>query len=223
MIQMTQHEKYETTQSVLKSLNTIRGFISSVESFSDLEDMFQKFQKCFEEAKEAEAEKIKQEQERATQAMAVKAMLDDMGLSIEEFNRLMLRTGQIGAVTLSDIQSEEKTTQHKPKKAKGSRSQPVYVFQYTENGQEVRTPLRGAVGRKPQAMVEQMEAANLNPYSPEDCLVLAVNPTKEEVDTYILGGGRVDLIQYPESVADIAEEEVDEFDVDSPEENFGNA
>lgn len=216
----TQHEKYEITKSVFKSLNTIRGFISTVDSFSELEEMFQKFQKCFDDAKEAEAEKAKLEQERLTQAAAVKAMLDDMNMSIEDFNRLMVRTGQIGALTLSEAQEGGDVVQAKAKKPKTVRSQPVYVFQYTENGELVRTPLRSSVGRKPQAMVQQMTDAGLNAMSPEDCLTLAVNPTQAEIDTYVMGGGRLDLVQYPESQPE--ETSQDDIDVDSPEENFGN-
>ncbi|MCU8498471.1 hypothetical protein M2G70_07310 [Vibrio vulnificus] len=214
---ITTTEKYEIAQSIFKSKNTIRAFLASFDSFSDVESIFLKLNDCFEEFKEAEAEKIKAEQEKLSQANSVKDMLDSMNLTLEEFNRLMVRSGHIGAVTLSEAQTEAQEV--KPKVVQKRKPQPVYVFQFEHNGETLRTTLRSALGRKPADLTEVMTNEGLNPYSLEDCLKFAVNPTEAEVQDYLLAGGSPSLIQYPEDTA----EEQEDIDVDSPEESFGNA
>ncbi|HDI3264215.1 TPA: hypothetical protein PMC50_002839 [Vibrio cholerae] len=218
---ITQTEKYNIVADVFKSLNSIRAFMDSVESFSDLETMFHKFEKCFIEAKEKEDLRIEQEQAKLAQANDVLNILTGMGLTIEEFNKLMLRSGKVGAVTLSDASSNTVT----PKAKKKEKTQPVYVFEYEENGKKVRTPLRGATGRKPAAMTEYMKGLGLNSYSPEDCMNLVVRPTQEEVNDFLRSGGNKDLIQHKSVSSDLEsriEEDGEDLDVDNPQEQFGN-
>ncbi|ENM2832891.1 hypothetical protein AB6Q85_003291 [Vibrio cholerae] len=223
---ITQTEKYNIVAEVFKSLNSLRAFINTIEHFSDLEKMHSKFNTCFEEAKEQEARKKEEEENKVAKALEVKRVMEDMGLSIEDFNKVMLRSGNIGAVTLSDAQSEVVSTKAKTK-AKATRANPVYVFEYEEGGVKQRTNLRPAIGRKPAGMAAYMGILGLNPYNTDDCLQLAVEPKDEEVTAYLASGGSRDLIQSvgstsEESVEDTAAEDVPEVDVDNPAESFGN-
>ncbi|HHG3075740.1 TPA: hypothetical protein ACPVXB_005066 [Vibrio parahaemolyticus] len=190
---ITQHEKYQATAEVFKSLNTIRGFIDSLEHFEDLEKMYEKFTKCFDEAKDKEEARIAEEEAKMKSAEDALEILEGMGLSVEEFNRLLVRSGRVLPSTFPDDLDAIDTKPRAPKQ-KREKSQPAYVFQYEVDGEVKRTPLRGATGRKPAEMDSFMKARGLNSYSPEDCMTLVVDPTQEEIDAFLKSGGKEELI-----------------------------
>lgn len=213
---LTSTQKYQVVKEILSSKNSIKGFMNSIEYFEDLKTILTKFTECFDEFEQKESDRIRVEEEKKAHAEEVLELIKSRGLSVEEFNRLMLRSGNIEATALTEITEEKVSTG----KTKARRTNPVYVLEYEHEGQTLRTPLKPLVGRRGADIENYMKSLELNPSKKEDCIRIAVNPTEAEIQEYLSRGGCIDLIQYPEGEPTTSQEDID---VDAPEESFGNA